>query len=77
MDDVARESKLLDDNGDSSFSSGTRISWDTVEHIRHIEPKDPPSLEISHILEDTHEPSITLLLLLLLLLKSDFTLDTT
>jgi len=31
---------------------------------------------ISHILEDPHEPSFTLLLLLLLL-KSDFTFDTT
>src|SRR6218665_928232 len=79
-----RESQLSDDDGDSTPSTGTRIPWDMVEHIRYIEPREPPSLEpnqpyIFSKIHTSQTSSITLLLLLLLLLllKSDFTIQTT
>src|SRR6218665_896960 len=77
----ARESQLSDDDGDSTPSTGTRISWDMVEHIRYIEPREPPSLEPNqpYIFSKIHtsQTSSITLLLLLLLLKSDFTIQTT
>src|SRR6218665_1171718 len=76
-----RESQLSDDDGDSTPSTGTRISWDMVEHMRYIEPREPPSLEPNqpYIFSKIHtsQTSSITLLLLLLLLKSDFTIQTT
>src|SRR6218665_1810746 len=43
--DANRESQLSDDDGDATPSTGTRTSWDTIEHIRYMKPREPPSLE--------------------------------